>query len=75
MEQSISTETRYLRPPKQQEVLAPRSGAMITAARERIRNTRGIISQSQKLLKTARAALDSSKHLRMIVKRISLDKN
>ena len=48
----------------------PRAGAMVVATRERVKNTRRIIAQSQQLVKNAREALASSKLLRIGLKRV-----
>lgn len=49
----------------------PRAGAMVIATRERVKNTRRIIAQSRQLVSRARQALESSRLLRVALKRPS----
>ncbi|HEU5412547.1 MAG TPA: hypothetical protein VFW31_02270 [Candidatus Angelobacter sp.] len=49
----------------------PRAGAMLTATRERVKNTRRLITQSRDLLRRARQAVNSSKLLRPTLERAS----
>ncbi|HEX5435370.1 MAG TPA: hypothetical protein VFY05_14115 [Candidatus Angelobacter sp.] len=50
---------------------APRVGAMVTATKERVKNTRRIIAQSRQLVTRARQTLESSRLLRVAVNRRS----
>ena len=52
--------------------MPPDPDQRVSAARERVRNTRRLIAESKQLLQSARQALDSSKLLRVAVRRALL---
>lgn len=70
MNKPVKHETRNLRQAQETNRLAPRSTEMIAGTKDRVAYTRRMIAQSKTLLGKAREALESSKLLREVPRRV-----